>query len=87
MIGHSLGQFSALVNAGSLSMEDGLKLVHLRGSLMKKHTTVPHGMLIVKFKPEKEEIVYEEINKIGLEVACINTSTNIIVAGETSKIQ
>jgi malonyl CoA-acyl carrier protein transacylase len=53
MIGHSLGEFSALVNAGSLSLEEGLKLVHLRGSLMKKHTASPHGMLIVKYKPEK----------------------------------
>jgi malonyl CoA-acyl carrier protein transacylase len=51
MIGHSLGEFSALVNAKSLSFEDGLKLVHQRGSLMKKHTTSPHGMLIVKYKP------------------------------------
>ncbi len=66
MIGHSLGEFSALVNAGSLSLEEGLKLVHLRGSLMKKHTTSPHGMLIVKYKPEKEEVVLEEIRKASL---------------------
>jgi len=33
-----------------MTLEDGLKLVHLRGQLMKKHTTAPHGMLVVKFK-------------------------------------
>lgn len=47
------------MNAGSLSLEEGLKLVHLRGALMKKYTTSPHGMLIVKYKPEKEEAVLD----------------------------
>ena len=33
--GHSLGEFSALVAAGSISFADGLKLVRRRGELMK----------------------------------------------------
>lgn len=57
MVGHSLGEFSALVNAGSLSLEDGLALVQQRGRLMKKYTTVPHAMLIVKYPIEKLSIV------------------------------
>ena len=34
--GHSLGEFSALVAAGYLSLEDGLKLVSKRAMAMKK---------------------------------------------------
>lgn len=34
--GHSLGEFSALVAAGALSFEDGLKLVHKRALAMQK---------------------------------------------------
>ena len=36
MAGHSLGEFSALAAIGSLSFEDGLKLVIKRARAMKK---------------------------------------------------
>jgi len=36
--GHSLGEFSALVSAGALSFEDGLKLVSKRANAMQKAT-------------------------------------------------
>lgn len=34
--GHSLGEFSALVAAGALSFEDGLRLVSARAQAMQK---------------------------------------------------
>lgn len=43
--GHSLGEFSALVAAGSLSFEDGLRLVYARAMAMQKATEQAQGTM------------------------------------------
>jgi [acyl-carrier-protein] S-malonyltransferase len=46
--GHSMGEFSALVACGSLSFEDALRLVRLRGELMQEAGIMaPGGMMAV----------------------------------------
>jgi [acyl-carrier-protein] S-malonyltransferase len=78
--GHSLGEYSALVCAGVLSLEDGLRLVHLRGKLMQE--AVPAGaggmLAIVKLDYEK---VREICAQTGAEIANYNSPEQIVISG------
>lgn len=62
--GHSLGEFSALVAAGALSFEDGLKLVAMRARAMQKACeTAPGAMAAVLMLPaETVEAICAEVS-------------------------
>jgi len=64
--GHSLGEFSALVIAGALSFEDGLRLVSQRANAMQKACVInPSGMAVVTgMDDEKVKTVCETIDEI-----------------------
>ncbi|MDY7078123.1 MAG: ACP S-malonyltransferase [Chloroflexota bacterium] len=57
--GHSMGEFSALVAAGALSFEDGLRLVRERGQLMKQAGEQSPGGMAATLALERETV--EEI--------------------------
>ncbi len=62
--GHSLGEFSALVAAGSLSFEDGLRLVHARALAMQEACEVAQGGMaaIIGLTDEVVEQVCREVS-------------------------
>lgn len=65
--GHSLGEFSALVAAGALSFEDGLRLVYARAMAMQKACeAAPSTMAAIIGLPfDQIENICEEISKKG----------------------
>lgn len=85
--GHSLGEFSALVAAGALSFEDGLKLVAARATAMQKACELkPSTMAAVLALPdEKVEEICEGIDGI---VVCANYNClgQIVISGEIEAI-
>ena len=88
--GHSLGEYSALIASGSLSFEDGLRLVEKRARFMleasKKH---PGKMLaVIGLSLEKIAEICKKVRAVGLvEIANINSSEQIVVSGETRGIE
>lgn len=85
--GHSLGEFSALVAAGALSFEDGLRLVSARAQAMQKACELkPSTMAAVLALPdEKVEEICEAIPGV---VVCANYNCpgQIVISGEEEAI-
>ena len=89
--GHSLGEFSALVAAGALSFEDGLKLVYARAMAMQKACeAAPSTMAaIIGLPDEKVEEVCAAVSKMGKGVcvaANYNNPGQLVISGEIDAI-
>lgn len=88
--GHSLGEFSALVAAGALSFEDGLKLVYARAMAMQKACEMAPSTMaaIVGLADEKVEEICGEVNKEGHVVvpANYNCPGQLVISGNIEAI-
>jgi [acyl-carrier-protein] S-malonyltransferase len=90
--GHSLGEFSALVAAGALSFEDGLKVVRERGRLMKQaDDQSPGGMAaIIALDREIVEKVCGDVREQTGEyvgVANDNCPGQIVISGTVTALE
>ncbi|MCD7929988.1 MAG: ACP S-malonyltransferase [Tannerellaceae bacterium] len=81
--GHSLGEFSALVSAGALSFEDGLKLVYKRALAMQKACEkTPSTMAAVLGLPdEKVEEICSQITDEVVVPANYNCPGQLVISG------
>ena len=88
--GHSLGEFSALVAAGALSFEDGLRLVYARAMAMQKacEKTPSTMAAIVGLDDEKIEEICQSINRDGYVVvpANYNCPGQLVISGNVEAI-
>ncbi len=85
--GHSLGEYSALVAAGVLSFENGLKAVITRGKAMHTVSQSTKGSMAAVLAPEQvvQEIV-DEIKDHYVILANYNSSEQIVISGEEEGI-
>lgn len=85
--GHSLGEFSALVAAGALSFEDGLRLVSARAQAMQKACEInPSTMAAVLALPDEK--VEEICAGVDGTVVCANYNCpgQLVISGEVEAI-
>lgn len=85
--GHSLGEFSALVAAGALSFEEGLKLVSARAQAMQKACELrPSTMAAVLALPdEKVEELCAEVDDV-VAPANFNCPGQVVISGSIEGI-
>ncbi|MBR0362132.1 MAG: ACP S-malonyltransferase [Paraprevotella sp.] len=88
--GHSLGEFSALVAAGVLNFEDGLKLVYARAMAMQKacEATPSTMAAIVGLDDETIEQICSSISKINHVVvpANYNCPGQLVISGNIDAV-
>lgn len=88
--GHSLGEFSALVAAGALSFEDGLKLVYARATAMQKACEAAPGTMaaVIGLPDEKIEEICKECSTPGNIVvpANYNCPGQLVISGNVDAI-
>ncbi|MCH4155302.1 MAG: ACP S-malonyltransferase [Muribaculaceae bacterium] len=85
--GHSLGEFSALVAAGALSFEEGLKLVSIRAHAMQKACEKEPSTMaaIIGLPNEKVEEVCASIDDVVVP-ANYNCPGQIVISGSINGI-
>jgi [acyl-carrier-protein] S-malonyltransferase len=86
--GHSLGEFSALVAAGVLGFEDGLKLVYQRAMAMQEACEVEPGTMAAVLALADEKVEEVCINTDGVVVpANYNCPGQLVISGAYSAVE
>ena len=88
--GHSLGEYTALVCAGSLSIERAAYLLHERGKAMQEAVPEGRGAMIAVLGMKIDE-VEEEINLLPKEEICEiandNSNSQVVASGTITAIE
>lgn len=84
--GHSVGEYAALVAAGSLSLSEGLRLVRARGELMQAACeATPSGMAALiglTLEPARQAC-----EGTGAQVANVNSAEQIVLGGPNDSLE
>lgn len=86
--GHSLGEFSALVAAGALSFEDGLRLVSMRAEAMQKACESHPGTMaaVLGLPDEQVEDICAGVKDDVVVAANFNCPGQVVISGTVSGI-
>jgi [acyl-carrier-protein] S-malonyltransferase len=82
-LGHSLGEWSALVAAGALRFSDALRLVRLRGERMASACTAVDGGMLAVLGLESEAVadVCRSVGEVSVVVANLNAPRQVVLSG------
>jgi [acyl-carrier-protein] S-malonyltransferase len=88
MAGHSLGEITALVAAGAIGADDGLRLVAARGRLMQEaaEQTGDGGMTAVRARDENRDAIAEVAAEAGVSIANDNAPDQLVLSGAVSAL-
>ncbi|MEL7038071.1 MAG: SDR family NAD(P)-dependent oxidoreductase [Cyanobacteria bacterium J06592_8] len=79
VMGHSVGEYVAACVAGVFSLEDGLKLIAKRGSLIQ--SLPQNGMMAAVFASEEKISEILTTHQLEVDIATINGAENVVISG------
>jgi [acyl-carrier-protein] S-malonyltransferase len=89
--GHSLGEYSALAAAGSLSFVDAVKVVRARGQFMEEAVPAGQGAMAAVLGMQREALqtVCEEVSASGhpVQLANLNSPGQIVISGSAEGVK
>ena len=87
--GHSLGEYSALVAAGALSLSDAVQTVRARGRYMQEAAPVGSGAMAAIMGADLG-VIMESCNEAAQGGACspanINSANQVVIAGDAAAV-
>lgn len=89
MAGHSLGEYTALVCAGSLELADAVRLVARRGQLMQAAVAAGSGSMaaIIGLADEDVQKACAQVDDGVVEAVNFNAPGQVVIAGETAAVE
>jgi [acyl-carrier-protein] S-malonyltransferase len=89
VVGHSLGEYSALVAANSISLEQALPLVATRGRLMEEAFPKGQGTMaaVLGLSTDVTQEVVESISDEIVDIANINCPGQIVISGSVAGVE
>jgi len=90
--GHSLGEYSALAAAGSISLSDTARLLKLRGQAMQRAVPVGEGSMASLIGKQTDVALAEAAAAAGAEVGvCVvandNNTGNVVISGAKAAVE
>lgn len=90
LAGHSLGEYTALVASGVISLADGVRLVSLRGRLMQQAVPAGLGAMAAILGLDDADVLAacQAGAQVGIvEAVNFNAPAQVVIAGETEAVQ
>lgn len=89
MAGHSLGEYSALVSAGSLALADAVRLVARRGQLMQSAVAVGEGAMAAIIGLDDDAVIEAcaRVDSGIVEAVNFNAPGQVVIAGVSAAVE